>query len=145
MNDQERIWRREREVQRAKRADKGAVAISWTRTSISDPKGISGSEVNNHEEISLEILQADIIRVWEKGNTDRLENRWNSSIWPQSPTSQRCQERSSPCVRSYTKSLHSVRPFSLSPVILSDPISTGKRGRQWCGVWWPPEPTLQTR
>lgn len=28
MNDQERIWRRERVVQRAKREDKGAVAIS---------------------------------------------------------------------------------------------------------------------
>lgn len=75
MNDQERIWRREREVQRAKRADKGAVAISGTRTSISDQKGISGSEVYNHEEISLEILQADIIRVREKGNTDRQENK----------------------------------------------------------------------
>lgn len=37
-----------------------------------------------------------------------------------------CQERGSLCVRLYTKSLQSSRPLGLSPLILNDPISTGK-------------------
>lgn len=72
-------------------------------------------------------IVAVIIRK-AKTTQDRQDNKWDGLIWPHrlSKCRGRCQEKSSPCVRTFTKSRHSARPLSLSPLMLSDPISTGK-------------------
>lgn len=82
------------------------------------------------EEISLERYCIESER--KSSHTGwRTDEKAQADLNPTSQRAQgRCQEKRSLCVRPYTKSLPSARPLSLSPSVLTDAISTGKKGRQ---------------
>lgn len=110
---------------RAQRPDKGAVVISRTGR----PSGVRGASVGVRPAV-MKIFHYRYCwqTLSESESGGRQESKWNISIQPCSSTSQREQgrERRSLCVRPDTESLHSAHPLSLSPLILNEPISTGK-------------------
>lgn len=61
-------------------------------------------------------MVTEIIRK-AKTTQDWQDNKWDGLMWPHrlSKCRGRCQERSSLCVRTSTKSRHSARPLCLSP------------------------------
>lgn len=91
-------------------------------------------------------IVADVIRK-AKTTQDWQDNKWDGLMWPHrlSKCRGRCQERSSLCVRTSTKSRHSARPLRLSPLIAKWSHFHRKSGRQGCGVWWPPASTELTK
>lgn len=127
---------------RQQRGADNNVLATWPRVSITVQKGISGSDVRVRPAVMKQFHQRYCGQTLSESGKETMQtgrgiNRAARSdlsptplMWGQG----RCQERRSLCVRLHTKSLQSSRPLGLSPLILNDPISTGKDGDEvGCG------------
>lgn len=125
MKDEERIWRSARIVQRAKREDKGNI---MNRMPVRDQQGIAGSE-GEARECGRNFIRDIVLSQGESHHTQAGEQMKKLKPTLTPPLSERrgTARKNALCVRPYTKSLHSACPLSLSPFVLTDAISTGKK------------------